>query len=215
MKNSVVPGGRILSLRARFAYALGSAAYGVKENGLLYFLLLFYTAVLGLPPHWVGSVLALALVIDAISDPIVGYLSDKWQSSRFNWGRRHPFMYVAAVPMALAYAFLWNPPAEASQLSLLAWLISFVIIIRLLSTVYELPNAALGPELTSNYDERTALMSYRTAAATFGGLTIAFFNWHLTKRFFLPILNLSARTVEIVLEIFTLYLGLVLSVNFK
>ena len=49
-----------------------------------------------------------SLVIDAFSDPIVGYWSDNFRS---RWGRRHPFIYASAVPLAIGYALLWMPPA--------------------------------------------------------------------------------------------------------
>ena len=91
----------------KVAYGLGAAAYGVKDNGFTYFLLLFYSTVVGLEPGLVGLAIFIALVFDAFSDPIVGYISDNWRST---WGRRHPFMYASAVPGALSYFLLWNPP---------------------------------------------------------------------------------------------------------
>ena len=82
------------SLLTRIAYGFGSVAYGVKDAGFGYFLLLFYGTVVGVEPGLVGLAIFIALVVDAISDPVVGYLSDNWRS---RWGRRHPFMYASAI----------------------------------------------------------------------------------------------------------------------
>ena len=81
----------------RLTYGFGAIAYGIKDHGFAYFLLLFYGTVVGLEPALVGTALLIALIFDALSDPIVGYWSD---NTRSRWGRRHPFMYAAAIPVA-------------------------------------------------------------------------------------------------------------------
>jgi len=75
---------RKLSLGVKAAYGFGSVAYGVKNNGLL-----FYSQVVGLDARLVGTAITVALVFDALSDPIVGYWSDNLRSKL---GRRHPFI---------------------------------------------------------------------------------------------------------------------------
>ena len=94
--------GRGSWLATKLYYGFGAVAYGVKDNGFSYFLLLYYNQVLGLPAAWVGAAIMLALVFDAISDPIVGYTSDNLHS---RWGRRHPFMYGSVIPVGLALFF--------------------------------------------------------------------------------------------------------------
>ena len=84
-----------LSVGTKTAYGFGAVAYGVNNVGFDYFLLLFYSQVIGLDPRLVGVAIIVALVVDAISDPIVGYWSDNLHS---RWGRRHPFMFAAAIP---------------------------------------------------------------------------------------------------------------------
>ena len=75
------------SLKTQILYGAGAVAYGIKDNGFGYFLLMFYGTVVGLDPGLVGTAIFLALIFDAISDPIVGYWSDH---TRSRWGRRHP-----------------------------------------------------------------------------------------------------------------------------
>ncbi|MEM9668467.1 MAG: MFS transporter [Pseudomonadota bacterium] len=162
-----------LGTGTKLAYGFGSAAYGVKDGGFIYFLLLFYGQVVGLEPALVGLAILIALIFDAISDPIVGYISDNWRS---RWGRRHPFMYAAAVPIGLVYFLIWNPP-DWSDGALFWYLLATAILIRTFITFYETPSSALLPELTSQYHERTTLQSFRLFFGWFVGnaMTILMF----------------------------------------
>jgi Na+/melibiose symporter-like transporter len=157
-----------VTLRTRLFYGFGSVAFGVKDNGFSYLLLLFYNQVVGLSSIAVGLAIMFVMLVDAFVDPIVGQISDNWRS---RWGRRHPFMYAAALPVALSYLALWNPP-HWSQPALLAYLIVTSIIIRTFITFYEVPSSALAAELTQGYDERTVLLSYRYFFAWIGGLLL-------------------------------------------
>ncbi|HAY06959.1 MAG TPA: MFS transporter [Hyphomonas sp.] len=157
------------SLFTRLAFGIGGAADGIKNNGFEYALLFFYSNILGVNAGLVGLALLFALIIDAISDPVVGYWSD---NMRTRFGRRHPFMYAALIPVAITYYFTWNPPAGISGNDLFLWLIATTILVRLSFTFYDVPSTALAAELTQDYDERTSLMSFRYFFGWFGGLTI-------------------------------------------
>ena len=156
-------------LATRLAFGVGGAADGIKNNGFEYFLLFYYSLILGVPAGLVGLALILALVIDAVSDPVVGYWSD---NLRTRWGRRHPFMYGALIPVALTYFLTWNPPAGLSGAELFPWLLAMTILVRLSFTFYDVPSSALAAELTQDYDARTSLMSFRYFFGWAGGLTI-------------------------------------------
>ena len=153
----------------RIAYGIGGAAGGIKNNGFDYVLLLFYSQVLGLPAIWVAAALWIALLFDAVSDPVVGYWSDNLKS---RYGRRHPFMYAAMVPVAVGYFFVWNPPAGLDGSGLFAWLLTLTVFVRLMYTLFEVPQHALAAELSQDYDARTSLMSFRYFFAWIGGLTV-------------------------------------------
>ncbi len=122
----------------------------------------------------VGLALTLALVLDAVLDPIVGYWSDNFHS---RWGRRHPFMYASAIPVAVCFFLLWVPPKGWDHSALFWYLLTFAILTRAALTFFETPNAALGPELTKDYDERSALQSWRSFFGWVGGnaLTVMMF----------------------------------------
>lgn len=159
-----------LPLSTKLYYGVGSVAYGVKDNGFSFLLLLFYNQVLGLPANWVGAGIMIALIIDAITDPIVGYASDNLHS---RWGRRHPFMYASALPVAAAYFVLWTPPEGLDPEALFVFFLVMAVTVRVFITFYEIPSTALVSELTEDYDERTALLGYRFFFGWWGGLTMA------------------------------------------
>ncbi len=156
-------------LPTKLAYGFGAVANGAKSNGFNYLLLFFYSQVIGLPADWVSYGIFIALVFDAVSDPTVGYISDNLRS---RWGRRHPFMYAAGLPVALAYYFLWSPP-ELSQQGLFVYFVCMAVLIRTAITFYEVPATALVAELTEDYDQRTAFVSFRYFFGWWGGLTMA------------------------------------------
>lgn len=158
--------GRKLSIGLKIAYGFGSVAYGVKNNGFDYFLLLFYSQVIGLDARLVGLAITMALVFDAISDPVVGYWSDNLRS---RFGRRHPFMYASAIPVALSYFLLWNPPLDWSETGLFWYLLVLAVFIRTCITLYETPSSALAPELSDDYQERSSLLSFRYYFGWTGG----------------------------------------------
>src|SRR5262249_14180332 len=91
---------------------------------------------------------------------------------RTPWGRRHPFMYAAAIPLGLSYLLLWNPP-HASQEMQFFYLLSVSIVVRACIALYEAPSQALAPELTTDYQERTLLLGMRVFFAWFGGLAMS------------------------------------------
>jgi Na+/melibiose symporter-like transporter len=162
----------------RCFYGLGSVSEGVKNAAFNTFLLFYYNHVLGLPGTLGGLAILVALCIDAITDPLVGSISDNFHS---RWGRRHPFMYASAIPMALAFLLLFNPPASLGQTALFLWLTTFAVLVRVSMTLYSIPSNSMTAEMTPHYDERTSLVSYRFFFGWVGGITM----YQLAFRYFL------------------------------
>ncbi|MFT7129049.1 MAG: GPH family glycoside/pentoside/hexuronide:cation symporter [Gammaproteobacteria bacterium] len=156
--------------KTKFFYGFGSVAYGVKDNGFAYLLLFYYSQVLGLSAQLAGLGMLIAMISDALTDPIVGRVSDNFHSK---WGRRHPFMYASAIPIAISYYFLWNPPSDLSQIQLFAYFVTLAVIVRTCITLYEIPSSALIAELTDDYDERTSFMGFRHFFGWWGGLSMS------------------------------------------
>lgn len=152
-------------LRIRLIQGAGAVAFGVKDSGFSFFLLIFYNQVLGMDAALVGAALGLALIADALFDPLLGYFSDRTYT---RWGRRLPWLYAAPVPLAVMWVFLWSPPGgEAPGF----WgLFGICVGVRLLLSACEVPSVALLPEITGDYDERTTLFRYRFLSGWAGGL---------------------------------------------
>ena len=159
-----------LTLSSNILYGVGSIAFGVHIMILSSMLMLYYNQVVGLPAAWVGATIMITLIFDAICDPLIGEWSDH---TRSRWGRRHPFMYASAVPAAIAFYFLFDPPSGWSQSSLLIYMGVMLVTVRVLLSLYEIPSSALGPELTLDYDQRTSLMSSRFFFGTLGGAAMS------------------------------------------
>lgn len=159
-----------LPTRIKLFHGLGSIAYGVKDNGFSTFLLLFYNQVVGLDARLVSLALTIAMIADAFADPLIGYFSDR---TRTRWGRRLPWMYACAVPLGFAWMLLWVNPQGLGNATFIYLLVA-AFFVRVLVSAVEVPNAALIPELTSDYDERTAIMRFRYLFGWAGGLLLLF-----------------------------------------
>ena len=164
---AAAPAARRIALSTKLVYGLGSIAYGVKDNGFSTLLLLFYNQVVGLPAELVGVAIFFALVLDAVIDPVIGRLSDRLRSP---WGRRHPFMYAAALPVGLLYLLIWNPPLHAPRALIVVYLVVVAVLTRTAISCYEVPSSALAAELTVDYHERTSISGFRYLFGWVGGM---------------------------------------------
>jgi len=156
-----------LKATTKLIYGIGQGAEGVKMAAFAVFLIFYYNQVLGLSGSLAGLAIGIALVFDAVADPLVGSLSDRWQSPN---GRRHPFMYASILPFALALFLLFSPPQSLSEAGLFAWLTLFAVLTRVAMALFHVPHLALGAELSSDFDERTTIVSYRFFFSTLGTL---------------------------------------------
>ncbi len=154
-------------VRTRMAFGLGTTSEVLSLYSLGVLGMFYYNQVLGLDVLLAGLVPTIAIFADAISDPFMGSLSDRWRSKR--WGRRHPFMFIAPVPVALCFWGVFNPPASFEGGALFAWFLVWSILLRTFMTVYHVPHLAMGGELSKEYTERTKIMSYNNFFGWIGG----------------------------------------------
>ncbi len=148
------------SFGTRLGYGLGGAMFSIKEAAYSAFVLLFYTQVLGLSGTAAGVALAVAVVFDSISDPVIGAWSDSLNS---RWGRRHPFMVAGTLPMGVGFIGLFLVPDRVveSQTLLTLWLAFWSIWIRTTLSVFAIPHLALSAEMTRDYRERSSILGAR------------------------------------------------------
>lgn len=155
-----------LPLGTKILYGFGAAAYGVKDNGFAVFLLYYYNQVVGMRADVVSLAIAIALFVDAFVDPVIGQITDR---TRTPIGRRHPWLYGAAVPIAIAWLLLWHPP-EASAMVQFFYLLVMAMLVRFTLSAYEVPSLALLPELSRDYHDRTSTLRFRTLFGWGSGL---------------------------------------------
>ena len=146
-------------------------------------LLLYYSQILGLPASWASLALGASLVIDAVSDPLVGSWSDNFRS---RFGRRHLFMLAAILPTSLSFYALFHPPQTFASAELGAWMLTFTVLTRLSFTFFAVPWAAMSAELSQKYEERTSIQTYRVAVGWFVGVAFVF---TMYSQFFPPTEN--------------------------
>ncbi|MGH1373354.1 MAG: MFS transporter [Cellvibrionaceae bacterium] len=147
-----------MKLATKIGYGIGQMSDGVKQAAFNTFLFFYYNQVLGLSGSLAGTAALLALVVDAVTDPMVGQISDRFQS---RWGRRHPFMLMGALPFGVAIYVLFSPPSGLNESELFAWMLLGAIAVRLMLTLFFVPHLSLGAEMVRGYHERTSLIGYR------------------------------------------------------
>jgi GPH family glycoside/pentoside/hexuronide:cation symporter len=150
----------MLTTRTRILYGIGGGIYSIKEAAYAIFILLFYTQVLGLSGMVTGIIIAISLVWDGISDPLIGSWSDRLNS---RYGRRHPFMVYSTLPIAIGFIGLFSPPSAVVENGALlaAWLLFWSLWVRTFITAFSIPHLALSAELTSDYHIRSRLLATR------------------------------------------------------
>ena len=161
-----------LSFSTKLFQGIGAIPDTVKNWTFNTFILLYYNQILGVDPTRVSIALAIAIVFDAVSDPLVASLSDNLST---RWGRRHPLMLLGALPLGLAMYGVFAPPVGLGETGLFLWLTTCVILTRGLMTLYFVPWAAIAAELTDDYDERTSVMSFRFAIGWLIGVSFPLF----------------------------------------
>ena len=155
------------SLKKSFmlTYGTGQAIDLLVNNGIGIFLLLYLTSVCGLRPDVAGLVLFISLAVDAVADPLIGAGSDGWKS---RLGRRHPFMIAGLIVLPLAIVALFNLPAALPVTWIFGYVLVLNILLRVSTSFFILPYAALLPEFSSDYEERSRMMNYRLIFAVIG-----------------------------------------------
>lgn len=171
--------GNQVSTTIKMFYGVGDLANGLKSAALGSLVMFYYNQVLGLDPMLASLAILIGLVLDSVSDFLVGSVSD---STRHRWGRRHPFLYAAAIPFALTFIGLFFPPDGLGQTGLFIWLMVAIVLARTVITFYTVPHLALGAELSTNYHERTVIAGYR-AFFSYIGMAAFFFG---SKMLFQP-----------------------------
>lgn len=175
MKPTTAPSGSSCSIWQMFAYSLGECANSLVMNGIFGFAMLCYTKALGLNPAWAGIAMSASVFWEALSEPIMGHISD---NTRSRWGRRHPYMVAGGLLMAACSYLIWAVPDSFrhTQLATFWYLVCINLILRTGLTMFFIPYMALGFEICTDYQGRSKLQGIRSVfnmAANFLGPAMA------------------------------------------
>ena len=188
----------------KFSFGLGGGVNAIKTDFFVWYLGAYYLTVLGLNPLLTGLALLMALVIDAISDPLIGTASDRIRSK---FGRRHLLMAFSLLPISLSYLMLFLPDPEwaENQFFLFAWLLVFAVVTRFSVTLFDIPHRALAAEIPESYEDKANIMSLREGFQSLIALSHSFI--------ILPFINLDGNdqwfNVGIIGSIIMFVLGLI------
>ena len=163
-----------IKLTTKFSYGVGA----IGEASVLWLLatlaFFFYNQVIGLSGFLTGLAVSIAIFFDAISDPLVGSMSDNFKSKL---GRRHPFMFASPLPVMICVFLIFTPPEGMNQLAIFAWFTGFTILLKLSITLFTIPHLALGAELSDDYIERSKIMSFNNVLSYTGVIIMHVYVW--------------------------------------
>jgi GPH family glycoside/pentoside/hexuronide:cation symporter len=159
-----------LKLREQLGWALGSMGTGVMIGALTGYGLYYMTNYLGIAAGLAGSLIGLSKFYDMISDPIMGQISDRTESK---WGRRRPYLLVGTIACPVVLVSLFHLPVFASDTLTVAFLFFVLLLYATAFTSFNVPYFAMPAEMTSNYNERTVIMSQRVFFSTLSVVSIS------------------------------------------
>lgn len=141
-------------------YSTGNLGYGLVSQMLTSYLVFYATAVLGMPGRLIGLIFFISVAWDAVSDPIMGYLSDH---TRTRFGNRHLYIILGALAVSVSNLILWNIDPAGSTDSKFVWLMVSVLLTKTFLTIFFTPYSALGAELSNDYHTRSLVQAIKTA----------------------------------------------------
>ncbi|MCF8435590.1 MAG: MFS transporter [Ignavibacteriales bacterium] len=188
----------------KFAYGLGAIVNNLL-GGVIGYMSIVLNVGLGINPALVGTLQAIPRFTDALTDPIMGYISDK---TRSKYGRRRPYIFFGAIFVGLVFALMWQLPEGYSEMFYFWFFLIGSLIFYLFYTMFATPWVALGYELTSDYHERTRLMGVMNFMGQFAWISLPWFYAIMENDRFFSNSVQGARTLAIIIGVFVAVVGI-------
>lgn len=169
-----------LALSTKIGFGLGDIYGGGSMMIIGFYYLYFLTDVVLLTPALAGTVILISKAWDAITDPIMGVISDR---TRTRFGRRRPYFLAGIVLIFLSFLAMWYPIDFSRELHRFIYVLIAYIFFSTVITMVMIPYNALVPELTPDYNERTSLTGFRIFFSGFSSLVCAVVPWEIVKAF--------------------------------
>jgi Na+/melibiose symporter-like transporter len=162
-----------ISISDKIGYGIGNFSVGVAIQVIGTFLMFYCTAILNIPGSLVGLAISISIAWDAITDPLMGYISDHTKSKAF--GRRHLYLIIGCIGIGICNLLLWNVPSTFSAMTKFAIIFIDIIAIKTFMTIFITPYTALGAELSNDYNERTSIQGIKTIFFLLGLVFVSVF----------------------------------------
>lgn len=162
-----------ISLSDKMSYGIGNFSVGVAIQVIGTFLMFYCTAILNIPGSLVGIAISISIAWDAITDPLMGYISDNTKSKIF--GRRHLYLIIGCIGIGICNLLLWNIPGAFSVMTKFVIIFFDIIAIKTFMTIFITPYTALGAELSNDYNERTSIQGIKTIFFLLGLVFVSVF----------------------------------------
>ncbi len=152
---------------SKVSWGCGGFVHRLGNQGLKELALPFFNILLGLNPVMIGLILGSMRIWDAITDPVMGLISD---NTRSRFGRRRPYVMLGGVLSGVMFPIIWLAPTGWSENAILIYFFVTSLVFYTTFTIFVVPYLALGAEMTPNYHERARLSAYRAFAYNSAGL---------------------------------------------
>ena len=189
----------------RLAYGLGALVNNLLGAAIGVMAIVLNLG-LGINPAVVGTLMALPRLTDALTDPLMGYISDH---TRSRWGRRRPYIFIGAIASGILFALLWQLPAGHSQTFYFWFFLFGSIVFYLAYTVFATPWVALGYEMTPDYNERTRLMGVANFMGQFAWVAAPWFYKIMEDDRLFEDSVAGARGLAIAVGVFAMVVGII------
>ena len=193
-----------ISIPTKIAFGIGASGEAATNwifNALVFF---YYNQILGLSGTLTAAAVTIGIASDAITDPLIGSISDRWRSKL---GRRHPFMFLAPLPLVICIYMMFSPPENLDHFTLFLWFAGFTVLMRVCSTLFAVPHLAMGAELSDDYIERTKVMAYNNVFTYIGVIIMhitvwfvifpSFDNGRMTQAAYMPVVLFCASLIVV------------------
>jgi len=157
--------GTRLKLRTKLGFGVCDLGGNLFFTAMGFWSLNYLTDTVGLAAGLAGFAVMIGKLWDAVTDPMMGFISDR---TRSRWGRRRPYLLFGSIPLFLSMWFFFTNPGISNPILLTIWAAFALMFLNTAYTVVNIPYSSLTPELTNDYHERTSLNGYRFGFAVIG-----------------------------------------------
>ena len=156
-----------LTMKTKVGFGICDVGGNLFFTVMAFQLASYLTDTVGMTAVLMGISMMIGRIVDAVTDPLMGFISDR---TRSRWGRRRPYLLFGAIPLFICMVLMFTNPHMESQGSLFVWITLIFCLLSVAYTVVNIPYGALTPELTKDFHQRTVLNGYRMSFAVVGTL---------------------------------------------